>query len=115
MVYGLNKIIMRKIYVSIFIGCFLLLNFISATGYSVLASSQKPGNTDAVFKLEKKVLTRIVSSEDLTLTSSLRKPETVPQTDDPSKWILQSETKSEKFLFGLSGKLDLMVYSTNIG
>ena len=102
---------MRKI----FIGWFLLLNFISATRYSVLASSQKSENPGSALKIDKKGLTRIVSSDDLVLTSSLRKPETLPQTDDPSKWTLQSETKSDKFLFGLNGKLDLMVYSTNIG
>ncbi len=102
---------MRKI----LIGWFLLLNFISATGYSVLASSQKPVNSDPGFKIEKKGLTRVVSSVDLILTSTLRKPETLPQTDEPSKWILVSETKNDKFLFGLNGKLDIMVYSTNIG
>lgn len=96
--------------------CFcLLLNSISTTAYPVLNSAQKPGKNETSFIIDKKGLTRVVSSEDMVFTSSLRKPETLPQTDDPSKWILRSETKSDKFLFGQDGKLDLIVYSTNIG
>ena len=91
----------------------LLLNSIPMIAYPVLTSSQEMRYTG--FSIEKKGLTGIVSSEDLFLVSSLRKPETLPQTNDPAKWLIKSETKSDKFLFGLNGKLDLTIYSTNIG
>jgi hypothetical protein len=96
--------------------CFcLLLNSILTAAYPVLTSSQKPEGPVSVFKIEKKGLSGIVTSKDLVLTSSLKKPETLPQTDDPSKWKLLSETKTDKFLFGLNGKIDITVFLTNIG
>jgi len=106
---------MRANFILITICISLILNSISAAADSTPVFSQEAEKPETSFKVEKRGTDRVVSSEDLLLTATLRKPATLPQTDDPSKWMLENETQIDKFLFGLNGKLDLTVYSTNTG
>ena len=76
---------------------------------------QKAEHAEKTFQLEKQGSKSILTSDGLKITATLQKPETIPLTDDPSKWMLKSAEKDDKYLFGLNGKLDITVYSTNIG
>jgi hypothetical protein len=101
--------------VSVILIALLTVNAFFLETRSQPSSSSSIGQPDKTFKLEKQGNSQVVSSGDLMLTTTLRKPATIPQTDDPLKWIVKGVTKADKFLFGLNGKLDLIVYSTSTG
>jgi hypothetical protein len=70
---------------------------------------------DFDFVVEKKGLKTIISSEGLNLTAYFQKPNTVPQSSDPDRWKIISETSVPKSLGGRSGQIKTISYSTNNG
>ena len=79
---------------------------------SVAGPQSDAANT---FQFSKQGKNCIVSAEGLRFVSTTRKPETVPLTDDIEKWKVLKDTNTYKFLFGKSGNINTVIYSTNVG
>jgi hypothetical protein len=65
------------------------------------------------FEVKRNGLETRISSEGLNLINHFLKPNTIPETADPSGWKLISETSADKHLGGVSGHLTTVSYFTN--
>ena len=90
----------------------IMLGFLSFLFLNLLSQTK---TLPKGFQVNRKDLSSLVSSEGLSFTVRILKPETVPQSSDPGKWKIISESFEFAGIGGLSGHLQTVSYSTNIG
>lgn len=104
---------MRIFYASVILSLFISSEFILSGNQ--ITNIPFPASPQNALKVEKQGIKAIVAATGLKFTTTIRTPETVPQIDDTGKWKVLRDTNTYKFLFGKSGSLNTVIYSTNLG